>query len=126
MDWFHTLNKPFLTPPDAVFMPAWIVLYILIAISFVIFIRKNSGHSKKLPLVFFFIQLILNFAWPFVFFGMQNIGAALAVIILMWIFIVLTIITFMRHSKIAAMLLLPYLLWVSFAFYLNLGYYVLN
>ena len=126
MDWFHTLNKPFLTPPDTVFMPAWTVLYILIALSFIIFIRKDSGYPKKIPLVFFFMQLALNFAWAPVFFGMHSIGGALAIIIFMWIFILITVISFFRHSKISAVLLLPYLLWVSFAFYLNFGYFVLN
>lgn len=126
MDWYNTLNKPFLTPPSSVFAPAWIVLYILIAISFILFLKGGYNKGKKLPLIFFTVQMILNFIWSPVFFGMQKILPALIIIFFMWIFICLTIIFFFRHSKMAAFLLLPYLIWVSFAFYLNFGFYVLN
>lgn len=126
MIWYHSLNKPFLSPPDAVFIPVWSVLYLMIAVSFFILVTTQSAYSKKMAITFFMIQMLLNFAWSPAFFMMKNIGLALAIIILMWIFILLTIIAFFRHSKLAAILLIPYLLWVSFAFYLNLGFYVLN
>lgn len=126
MDWFHSLNKPFLTPPDALFLPAWIILYILITVSFILFIKGGNIKQKRIPLTCFIIQLLLNFSWPFVFFNLQNIGAALVIITLMWFFILFTIITFFKHSKAASILLLPYLLWSSFAFYLNFAYFVLN
>ena len=126
MTWFNSLNKPFLAPPDWVFAPVWIILYIMIAISFFVFLKSNSEKKKTVPLIFFFLQLLLNFAWSPIFFNMQNILGALIVIIFMWIFILVTIILFLRHSKLSAILLIPYLIWVSFAFYLNFGYYVLN
>ncbi len=124
--WFNSLNKPFLNPPDWVFTPVWIFLYILIAISFILFIKGGMTKEKRLPLIFFIIQLLLNFAWTPVFFGLQSISGALCIIVLMWLFLLLTIIFFFRHSILASILLIPYLIWVSFAFYLNLAYFVLN
>lgn len=126
LDWFNSLNKPFLSPPDWLFMPVWIVLYTMMAVSFLLFIRNGFSKKKILPLFFFILQLSLNLAWSHVFFNLQNIPAALVIIIFMWISILLTIIFFFRFSKMAAILLLPYLIWVSFAFYLNFGFYVLN
>ena len=126
MSWYSTLNKPFLIPPSYIFTPVWIFLYTLILISLILFLKGGYTKEKRLPLIFFSIQMILNLVWSPVFFGMQNIFAALIVIVLMWIFILLTIITFFKHSKLAAILLIPYLIWVSFAFYLNFGFYVLN
>ncbi len=126
MDWYNTLNKPFLTPPDSVFAPAWAVLYTLIAISLILFLKDGYRKEKRLALIFFLIQMTLNLIWSPVFFGMQNILLALLVICLMWFFIAATILLFFRHSKLAAFLLLPYLIWVSFAFYLNFGFFILN
>ncbi len=126
MEWFDSLNKPFLSPPDWLFAPVWTILYILIAISFLLFIKGGMTKEKRLPLAFFIIQMLLNFAWSPVFFRLENIGGALAIIIFMWLFILLTIIFFFKHSKLASILLVPYLVWVSFAFYLNLSYFVLN
>lgn len=126
IDWFDSLNKPFLNPPDWIFTPVWIILYILITISFFVFIKGGIKREKRLPLVFFFIQLALNFAWPVVFFGMQNISFAFVILVFMYLFLVLTIITFFKHSKLASILLIPYLFWISFAGYLNFGFLVLN
>jgi tryptophan-rich sensory protein len=125
-DWFDSLNKPFLNPPDWIFTPVWIILYILITISFLLFLKVGITKEKRLPLIFFLIQLALNFAWPAVFFGMQNISLAFIILILMYLFLVLTIITFFKHSKLASILLIPYLFWLSFAGYLNFSFLVLN
>ena len=84
------------------------------------------NKSKILPLIFFVTQLVLNLAWSPVFFGAQNILGALVIIVFMWLFTVLTINSFLKFSKVAAALLIPYLIWISFAFYLNFGFYVLN
>ena len=124
-EWYNSLNKPFLAPPDSIFMPVWGILYAMIIISLILYLKGGLKNKSK-GLIFFAIQLLLNFSWTYVFFGMKNITGALVVIIFMWMFIVLTISAFMKHSKLSAILLLPYLLWVSFAFYLNLGYLVLN
>lgn len=126
MEWFDTLNKPFLSPPDWLFTPMWIVLYILITTSLFIFLSNGMSKEKRVPLIFFFTQLALNFAWAPVFFNMQNIDGAFIIIIFMYIFLLLTIITFFKHSKTASILLIPYLLWISFAAYLNFSYLVLN
>ncbi len=126
MEWYNSLNKPFLAPPSSVFAPVWTILYIMIALSLIFFLKGGMNKDKTAPLIFFIIQLALNFAWTPVFFGLQNIGLALIIIILMWLFTLLTVIFFFRHSKIASLLLIPYLVWISFAFYLNFGYFVLN
>ncbi len=126
MDWFHSLNKPFLTSPDWIFTPVWIILYAMLAVSFILFIRGGMTKGKKIGLTFFFLQLLLNFSWTWVFFGMQNILAALFILAFMWLFTLITIIFFVIYSKKAALLLVPYFIWISFAFYLNFGYFVLN
>ncbi len=124
-DWYNNLNKPFLAPPDSIFMPVWSILYVMIIISLILYL-KNGLKNKAKGLIFFIIQMLLNFSWTFIFFAMRNIMAALFIIIIMWIFIALTVAEFSKHSKPAAILLLPYIIWVSFAFYLNFGYLVLN
>ncbi len=124
-DWYNSLNKPFLAPPDSVFAPVWSILYAMILISLILYLQ-GGFRNKSRGIIYFTIQMLLNFSWTFVFFAMKNIGAALFVIILMWIFTALTISAFSKHSKFAAVLLIPYIIWISFAFYLNFGYLVLN
>ncbi len=126
MDWFDSLNKPFLNPPDWIFTPVWTILYIMIAISFFLFLRGGITKEKRWPLAFFLIQLALNFAWSPIFFGMQNISLAFVVLVLMYLFLILTIITFFKYSKLASIMLIPYMLWLSFAAYLNFSFLVLN
>lgn len=126
MIWYNNLNKPLLNPPAEIFAPVWTVLYIMIFISLFLFLKGGMNKSKILPLIFFIIQLILNFSWSGVFFGLKNINAALIIIAFMWLFILLTVLTFKKHSKAASWMLVPYLLWVSFAFYLNFEYTRLN
>lgn len=124
--WFQNLNKPPLTPPDWVFTPVWTILYLMILASLILFLRSKQYGSKKLGILFFITQLVLNIFWSPIFFGMQKIGLALVDLSIMWIFSLLTIIFFAKYSKLAAILLIPYLCWLSFAFYLNFGYFVLN
>ncbi len=126
MNWYDSLNKPFLNPPEWIFTPVWIVLYIMIGLSFFLFLKGGIKKEKRLPLTFFLIQLALNLVWSPIFFGAQNISLAFVVIILMYIFLLLTIITFFKHSKLASILLIPYLFWLSFAGYLNFSFLVLN
>ncbi|MHC4714883.1 MAG: TspO/MBR family protein, partial [Planctomycetota bacterium] len=94
--------------------PVWTVLYVMMAVSAWLVWRKAGAGAKK-ALVVFAVQLVLNAAWTPVFFGLRAPGAALAVIILLWCAIGATIVAFARHSRLAALLLLPYILWVSFA-----------
>ena len=125
-DWFANLNKPKFSPPDWLFAPVWSVLYVMIFLSLVFFVRTGNLAHKILPIAFFVAQLVLNLCWSPVFFGMKNIQLAFVIIVLMWICILGTIVTFYPHSKVAALLLVPYFIWVSFAVYLNFSYLLLN
>lgn len=123
--WYTTLQKPFLNPPGWVFGPVWIVLYLLMGISLWLIWESDSKEKKK-AVGLFFAQLVLNAIWSPLFFGAQSIGGALAVIVLLWAAIVLTILVFTKISRAAAWLLVPYILWVSFAVYLNFSIFILN
>jgi len=114
--WYLTLNKPSFNPPSWVFAPVWTSLYVLMGIAlFLIWKNKNSGFAISV----FVIQLILNSLWSFIFFGIKNIQLAFFEIILLWLTILICIILFYRTSKTASFLLMPYILWVSFASVLN-------
>lgn len=121
--WYAELTKPNLNPPNWIFAPVWTTLYILMGISFFMIWQKGRHN---LQMVVFGAQIILNTTWSFFFFGMQRLDVAFLNIVLLWIMIVLTIVLFFRVSKIAAYLLIPYIIWVSFASYLNLAIWMLN
>ena len=124
--WFDSLNKPFLNPPSWIFAPVWTILYLLIFSSLVIFILKKTNESKIRGFIYFGIQLWLNIIWSPVFFYMENIGLALIIIILMDIFAILTLKELYKIEKISGILFVPYILWILFATYLNIAYFVLN
>ncbi len=124
--WFNSLAKPALNPPAKIFSPVWAVLYAMIFLSLFIFIRTSSVSSKTKGYIYFALQLLLNVIWSPVFFLMKNIGLALIIIILLDIFVLMTIRNFYRISKTAGMLLIPYLVWILFATYLNVSYFILN
>lgn len=125
--WYASLNRPPGTPPNWVFDPVWSVLYFMIGISFALVWHKLGRAFFKSPaFTVFAVQLLLNLAWTPVFFGAHWIGVALLIIIAMIGSILLTIRKFSPHSKPAAWLLVPYLLWVCYATYLNAGYLMLN
>lgn len=124
METFQALNKPVLSPPGWLFPVAWTVLYILMGIaSYLVF---TSGKPNKLALALYGVQLIFNFFWPIIFFGLERYLFAFIWLILLWILILLTTISFYKISKPAGYLMIPYLLWVAFAGYLNLFIYLLN
>ena len=122
MDWYKQLNKSKLTPPPIVFSIVWTLLYISIFASLLVYLKHQP---QTLGIVFFVIQLLLNLSWAPIFFRLKNIKLSLVVIILTWIFIVLTMIVFYKTSQWSTYLLIPYILWVSFAIYLN-AYIFLN
>lgn len=125
--WYATLNQPPGTPPNWLFGPVWSTLYLMIGISFALIWHRHPRQIGRTFLTFLFVsQLLLNLAWTPVFFGLHEIKPALLMIILLWIAIFLTIREFSNFSKPAAFLLIPYLLWVSYATYLNAGYAFLN
>ena len=123
--WYATLHKPALNPPSWVFGPVWTTLYLLMGISLWL-VWKSDSSEKKRAMWLFAVQLALNAIWSPIFFGAHSLGNALAVIVLMWAAIVFTIISFAKISKTAAWLLVPYILWVSFAAYLNYAIWAMN
>lgn len=124
--WYATLRKPFFTPPNWVFSPVWISLFIVMGISLFIVWRRRDSPQFKSALIFFFVQLILSILWSAAFFGLRSPFLGLIDIVLLWIAILLTIQNFFKVSKMAGLLLLPYLLWISFAALLNFFLWVLN
>jgi translocator protein len=123
--WYAELSKPFFSPPNWVFFPVWISLYLLMGISLYLVWKKGWKENKK-ALSFFGIQLFLNALWSPIFFGLKNPLLAFIEIIFLWLAILLTIIHFYKVSKPAAYLLIPYILWVSFAALLNFFIFLLN
>ena len=126
-NWYAGLVKPALNPPAWVFGPAWTTLYALMGIAaFLIWRMGWERKEVKMALGVFGIQLSLNSVWSIIFFGLQNPGWALVDIVFLWLAIVWTMVVFYKISRPAAYLLVPYLLWVSFASYLNYSIWVLN
>ncbi len=125
--WYSQLAKPPFNPPSWVFAPVWMLLYLLMGVSaFLVWRKVRAVPGAKLALAVFSVQLLLNAAWSPVFFGLQSLLGGLCVIIPLWIAIVATIALFWRISAAAGALLVPYLLWVSFAAVLNYSIYTLN
>jgi benzodiazapine receptor len=125
--WYATLEKPAFTPPSWLFAPAWITLYLLMAIAAFLIWRKGlAEEGVKSALVIFLVQLVLNALWSVVFFGLHSPLYGMVVILALWVAILLTILRFFRLSTAAGALLLPYILWVSFASILNISIWVLN
>lgn len=124
--WYQFLNKPEFSPPNWLFGPVWTLLYTLMGISIFLIYEAKTSQPKTLAYTFFGIQLGLNALWSIIFFGLQQPVIAFINIILMWIFIILSIIYFYKINKTASLLLIPYLAWVSFASVLNYFIIALN
>ena len=123
--WYTTLVRPVFAPPNWIFGPVWITLYLMMGVS--VYLIWTAKHRMVwLALVAFAIQLVLNTVWSFLFFGLQDLLLGFLGIIFLWAAIVVTIAIFYRIRRSAAYLLVPYLLWVSFAAVLNYGFLVLN
>lgn len=125
--WYATLNKPFFAPPNWLFGPAWTILYFLMGVAFFL-IWKQGWQKQKVKTAgqFFLAQLALNGIWSPIFFGLRAPLLGLIVIVTMWVMIVMTMKKFYPLSRLAFYLLVPYLLWVSFATLLNAAIVVLN
>ncbi len=121
--WYAALPKPSWTPPGWVFGPAWTLLYPLVAVAG--WLAWREGRARFGPLVYL-LQLGLNAAWPWLFFGLRRVDLALACVVALWIAILATVVAFWRVSRTAAMLLLPYLAWVAFAAALNHAIWLLG
>ncbi len=124
--WYKTLNKPSFTPPNWIFSPVWIGLFILMGIS-LFFVWRRPDHPQFKPaLIFFLVQLTLNVFWSIAFFGLRSPLLGLLDIGALWITILLTIQYSIKVSRVAGVLLIPYLAWVSFAALLNFFLWILN
>ena len=125
--WYVTVQKPWFSPPNEVFGPVWTVLYILMAVSlYLIWQKRHEGLPDNPALLLFSAQLALNVSWSAVFFGLQSIGGGLVVIGMLWLTLWATIRRFWRLSRVAAICLLPYFIWLSFAAVLNFAIWRLN
>jgi tryptophan-rich sensory protein len=148
--WYSGLNKPFFNPPSWIFAPVWTTIFILMGISlYLVWIRKwepsnniklnndkpwnklsqkfyNGSWQKANIIIIFAIQLLLNILWSVIFFGAHYTGLAFFELLMLWLAIFFTMINFYRVSKVAALLLLPYILWVTFAGFLNFFIWVIN
>jgi len=126
-DWYTPLLKPAFTPPPWLFAPVWFLLYVLMGISAFLIWRKGIRDSQiRESLIIFIIQLFLNILWSYAFFGLKSPLYGLIVIVPLWTAILLTIINFYRISKTASFLLIPYIIWISYATALNFSIYILN
>ena len=125
--WYVSIKKPFFNPPDSVFGPVWIVLYLLMGFSLFLVWRKGlKDIYVKRACSVFLLQLLLNSVWALAFFGCRSPLAGFIIIILLWLAILWTIISFFKISRIASMLLIPYIAWVSFAAVLNAAILLIN
>lgn len=125
--WYLQLKKPALNPPSWVFAPVWTALYIMMGVAaYLVWEKWPKDRSAGPALALFALQLALNFTWSPAFFGARSPLLGLVVIMLMWAAIAATLVLFYRVSPPAAYLLVPYLVWVSFAVYLNASIFYLN
>lgn len=126
MNWYNELYKPWFTPAPEVFPIVWIVLYITILISLIFFLRGGLTKSKLPAFFVFILQMVINFTWRPIYFGMENTFLGFILALVLAFFVLLTTIMFFKHSKTAAILLIPYFLWTCFATYLSYKIYYLN
>ena len=125
--WYAGLKKPTYTPPNWAFGPVWTTLYILMGVSVFLVWQQGLATAGVLPaFILFWIQLAINALWSIVFFGMKSKGGGLILIVILWLLILATLVASFRVSAWAGALLVPYLVWVSIATYLNAGVWALN
>jgi tryptophan-rich sensory protein len=124
--WYKTIEKPSWNPPDYIFGPVWTTLYVMMAVAAWMVWKQDGFKAAAAPLTLFVVQLGLNVAWSWIFFGMHQPGWAFVEIVILWLAIVAMTIAFFRRSKVAGGLMVPYLAWVSFASVLNFTIWRLN
>jgi len=125
--WYATINKPSFTPPNSIFGPVWTSLFLLMGVSAYLIWRKGiTVENVKIALYIFIAQLVLNVLWSILFFGLHSPFYAFIEIIILWLVILATFVSFIKISKPAGILLLPYLIWVAFAAILNYNLWKLN
>lgn len=124
--WYSTLSRPPLTPPNWIFSPVWTVLYLMIAVSIFTYYKSSSKRHVILTTAVLVIHLSANAAWTYLFFWLQSPGLALIDIIVLDISLLFLIIWFWKARTFSGAVLIPYMLWIAFATYLNVGFYRLN
>jgi translocator protein len=125
-DWYRTLDRPAWSPPSAVFGPVWTALYAAMGVAAWLVWRERARRAVGAALTLFVLQLVPNAAWSWLFFGLNRMDLAFADIVLLWVLIVAMIAAFWSIRRLAALLLVPYLLWVTFAAALNLALWRMN
>jgi len=125
--WYAALQKPSFTPPNWLFGPAWVTLYLLMGIAvFLVWQKGLDTPGVRSSLGVFLIQLVLNISWSIIFFGAKSLLGGVVIIVALWLAILWTILKLFRISVTAGWLMLPYILWVSFASALNISVWMLN
>lgn len=127
-DFYQTTQKPPLSPPAWVFPVVWSILYVLMAVSFAIVFtkRKHEPQMKRNAVNIYALNLFFNFFWSIIFFDFNAYLLAFVWLLLLWLIVFVTLLNFYRTDKTAGLLILPYLVWITFAGYLNFGVWVLN
>lgn len=124
---YTNLQKPVFSPPAILFPIVWTILYILMGIAaYRVYMVIKETNTSKAPLVLYGVQLLLNFLWPFLFFKFRLYGLAFIELVILFIFIILTTVSFFKRDKVAGILMIPYALWVAFAGVLNFFVWMLN
>lgn len=124
--WFTTINKPSWNPPNWIFGPMWTILYILMGCAVGRIWHLEPSQMKKTAITFFIVQFALNLLWSPMFFGFHQITIALGIILILLLLIIITMRQFMRLDKVAGSMIIPYMLWVAFASFLNYTIMTLN
>jgi len=125
MEVYQGLRQPPLSPPGWLFPIVWTILFLLMGIAaYLVWMRDSTGRNGALML--YALQLAFNFGWTLIFFNVQNYGLAFFWLVILWVLILLTTIRFFKENRAAGWLMIPYLLWVAFAGYLNAGVWLLN
>jgi benzodiazapine receptor len=125
--WYAGLKKPAFTPPNSVFGPIWITLYLMMGVAvFAVWREGLNQEGVTIAFTVFWVQLVLNILWSVIFFGLKSLLGGMVIILLLWIAILINIITFFGVSPIAGGLLIPYIVWVSIAINLNVQIWILN
>jgi len=124
--WYASLAKPSWNPPNAIFAPVWSVLYVLMGVAAWLVWRRAGFSGAGVSLALFVVQLVLNALWSYLFFGTHRPDLAFLEILILWAALLLTLLLFWRQVRLAGVLLLPYLAWVTFASFLNFALWQMN
>jgi len=125
-EWYSQLQKPAWTPPGYIFGPVWTLLYACMGVAAWMVWKRSGFKNAGFAMAMFLIQLLLNGLWSWIFFGLHRPGPAFGEIVILWAAILLTVIAFWNQYKPSGLLLLPYLIWVSFAASLNFNIWRMN